>query len=1229
MIKKICIGSLLVTILCIFILAGCSRLSAEDTVSEQYQFDEEGRLINRITPDGSTIKFKYNDQGLPEGIEYPDDHLKYGYDTNGNRVWMQNRSGKTEYKYDAFDRLIEVTFRYSPEKRIIYEYDPWDRISGIKILGNNRIDYHVKYEYDILGNITSIDDGIGRIEYSYFPEKGEVVRRLPNGIKTILSYSPIGELSSLRHLDHLDGLIVAYRYEYDLQGKISHVSEETQDRVKIIQYEWDSRGYLKALHLPDGNSMRYEYDAMGNRISMTDSSGLIRYEYDKIGKLIKAGDIKYDWDRNGSLIAQIERNGETRFKYDARNLPLFVKTPNANIRYKWDGDGNMIERKVDKELTYFLPNPLASPGLTLAEFDNTGRISNAYLYGDALIGQRDRNGRMNYFLEDGFNSIRKIVDASGKIIGWRDYTPFGEPALTKMNDTHNFRMAGEQFVPEIKKYLIGNRLYDPMVGRYLSPDPDPGYIGRIDSFNRYTHGEPTPSNFMEPRANQTIKYIASTQFGNSETREESLEDDKNVHVFVSGILTQTKYPYMENIGTSALGHTPFPIMIESFMDVLRAPLNYFGLPGGKTRTLNELYKIQKNNPGKDMVVSAHSNGAITIYNLRKSIATASKEGKLRIKEIKIGGAGLAQELKKYFDEKGVNIRVEEINPVNISNHDIIGIISTTQKQLAKKIDYPLFAKGFFLKLGALFVFAADSFIPGEIIGIEHHSVEEYYPELLYQPSRLDSKGKEYTTKVSPIKESDLEKKHKLKRIKKDDKDDDDDQNNQGSDKPPFCPLCDNDDHGGGGGGGRGGGGGGGGSDGPGCPPKCCPPFCGGPPFGPWRGGDGGRGDGFNNNFKSIETKLGGIKLDSTAQFTENLGNITGAVYDPDKQVLVLVGDDSTSLPSIKPEDLAVALMSVFGPIPQEPQFSLDPDDPKNPGGEWLRAVYIPEQIIGGTEFGKALFEADWLLKQYSFGVSIDENKKIQKRESSVPGFKSTADLSLEDKNHEYGQERWARFWIVSDEMKLKQSGKSIYFDVAKMRVKAKKQVRDKSSPTGLKDASHEDDPIATEFANLFTKLYDEIAKESPEFERVRQLAKAVAIAKWIKQENIPIDTNWVNEYANKRVDTTGRITALSTQWEKTTQTPFQKGNQTGIQTIIRSLHLFGGVDLTVKPKYSSDDGTAQGLQKAVISKLREKIVEPAFDVKHNGKSYRAVILPVTRNGQEIWKTSPTTTVNKT
>lgn len=1051
----------LIGILALIFLGGCSD-HPSDLISEQYEYDQEGRLKCKVAPDGQKTKYTYNDKGHLTKVIYPDTTVQFGYDAQGNRIWMQDGTGRTEYRYDAFDQLIGVVFKHSPEKKVTYSYDPWGRISNLRILAESQVEYEVNYEYDLFGNLLSIDHGDGRIEYTYYPEKGEIVRHLPNGIKTTFSFSALGELTALKHEDPPDKVIASYHYEYNSAGKVARVLEETADGLKITEYEWDSRGYLKALHLPDRNTIRYEYDAMGNRILQEGPNGTIRYEYDKFGRLTRAGDRQYKWDKNGSLVSQIEKQSKTRIRYDGRGLPTLVRIPGATIRYDWDGDGNMISRREGKEITHYLPSPLAPPGFTLAEFDDTGRLTASYLYGDVLLAQRDVNSGMKYFLEDGFNSIRYIADMNGKIAGQKNYTPFGESIAVREHAVCDFRMAGERFLPEIKSYVIGGRLYEPQLGRYLTSAPSLGYIERFDSFNKYAHSCRASGIFMEPRCNQTAK--------------------QNVY---------PTFNYWSEFAGNFFRGLPQSIMqgVKATVDFWRPSNIWAGFRGGWEIGVPhpETFAAQAEQYGGHLARKAVQSVLLQALLLEFELLTAGMLPKFRIPLGSWGHAAAGEHAAHGALHLG---------------------ISASRGGKAILHFYP---SRLFIHLGRL-----------GGIDVPYGLLPYVFPS-----SRYDDK----------------------------------------------------------------------------------------------------KGTALRDPFNSIEDQLGGIELAATGEFIGNLGKITGAVYDSEKQCLVLVGDNDLSVPSIKAEDLAVALILVFGSIPQDPQFSLDPADPRNPRGKWLKAVYIPEQIIGGTEFGKALFEADWLLKQYSFGVRIDGEGSLKERKSSVPGFKSTADLSLEQSDIEQGKEKWARFWIVSDEMKLKESGKSIYFDVAKMRVKAKKQVLDPTSRTGLRDVDTEDDPVATEFANLFTKLYDEITEESPEFERVRELAKVVALAKWLKKESVPVDMDWVVKYANKRVETIGEITALSIQWQKQSQRPYLQGGLTGIQTITHQLHLFGGVDLTVKPKYVSDDGRARSLQDVVKLKLRQKNAGPIFSVKHNGKTLQAAVLPITKSGQEMWKHSPCVEIN--
>lgn len=432
-------------------------------------------------------------------------------------------------------------------------------------------------------------------------------------------------------------------------------------------------------------------------------------------------------------------------------------------------------------------------------------------------------------------------------------------------------------------------------------------------------------------------------------------------------------------------------------------------------------------------------------------------------------------------------------------------------------------------------------------------------------------------------------------------DDDDD------DCPPYCP--DDDDHG------------------P-CPPFCDdggppPPPGGGPPPPPPGGGGAAAGTGKleRDPYRDIERELGGIELSAAAEFSGTPGRFTGAMFDPETETLLLLGESDRSVPGINPQDLAVALALAYGTPPQDAQFSLDPADPQNPQGEWLKAVYLPEDILAGTSFGNTMFETDWLLKQYAFGVQFDENERQQARKSSVAGYKSTVDLSFErDEGDEEADSapHWSRFWIVSDRMVLQESGNTIRFAEARMRIKTRKQVVDPTSPTGLRDVDTEDDPISMEFARRFTAHYDEIARETPEFERLRGLAKAVALAKWMKANNIPVDSDWINRNINRRVKSIGRITALSTQWQRESRETVNQAGRSGVVTTTRTIHIFGGVDLTVNAETEQNHPQAAEMGRVVRQKLLENPNKAVFSYRHDQKPYLAVVAPFSGRGADRW-----------
>jgi YD repeat-containing protein len=385
---------------------------------------------------------------------------------------------------------------------------------------------------------------------------------------------------------------------------------------------------------------------------------------------------------------------------------------------------------------------------------------------------------------------------------------------------------------------------------------------------------------------------------------------------------------------------------------------------------------------------------------------------------------------------------------------------------------------------------------------------------------------------------------------------------------------------------------------------------------PGQTGDAGRPPGWAQDpFVKLDRQLGGVELGATARVEGRLGPISGAVYDAEHQAVVLLGDTDLSLPSVRAEDLALALKMAYAAEPIDPQFSLDPADAANPAGEWLKAVYLPEALLAHTSFGRTMFDADWLLKQYSFGVLVDEAGRQHALRNLMPGFTSVADLALARPDKGTDQPRWSRLWIVAEDVTLRREGSAVVFDTPRMAVRARRQVPDPKSPTGLRDVDTADDADAAAFAAMFSAHYDELAVESPALARVRELAKAVALAKWLRQQNVPLDLGWVDAMAARRVETVGLVSTLTSRWTAVTRTPYRSGAERGIRVATREVHLTGGVDLSVKPAYRPGGKAVATLGQRVAEMRQRAPDDNVFSGTDGTRPFSALVVPLAQDAR--------------
>ena len=326
---------------------------------------------------------------------------------------------------------------------------------------------------------------------------------------------------------------------------------------------------------------------------------------------------------------------------------------------------------------------------------------------------------------------------------------------------------------------------------------------------------------------------------------------------------------------------------------------------------------------------------------------------------------------------------------------------------------------------------------------------------------------------------------------------------------------------------------------------------------------------FNSFNRAAHGSRGGILLNKTAELVgEKLSNITGVVLDPISNQLVLTGaSGSSALSDVIFDDLVVALKAVFGSI----------EDP----GVTIREYFIDEfgkerqdiNLFGGvddTEFGQALIDADLILKKLSIEKDNVTGEPIV---VGIQGYKSELDLYAEHQEL-VGSGGLTNIYFTPKSMELGRSanGKSFQFQEASMEVLTETRINGNVVPN----------VAVEEYAQFFTEHFDEFALEFPILERMRQGAKAVALARFIKDNNIPIDLSWLDSYELSDVTTP-------------TSTPVLPLTKHG-------LTIKGGVALILLNKYLNDVGGKIGAFENTVLQPKTSDVTASWDVAVDGQT---------------------------
>ncbi len=226
--------------------------------------------------------------------------------------------------------------------------------------------------------------------------------------------------------------------------------------------------------------------------------------------------IEYDYDDNGSLVSKITKATgieveRTIYEYNLQNRLNTVKTSfdggtnwDSITEYKYDPDGNRVQKTVDGVTTSYLIDSLNHTGYSQVFVEDGGTYQTTYIIGDDVLTQATGTGQtdIQYLLYDGHNSTRQLADSTGNLITNESYSYDAYGVMLGGNPASpvgtNLLYSGEWFDTKAQHYYLRERWYDPLNGRFSSIDPFVGNHQDPQSLHKYLYVHNNPINSIDP-----------------------------------------------------------------------------------------------------------------------------------------------------------------------------------------------------------------------------------------------------------------------------------------------------------------------------------------------------------------------------------------------------------------------------------------------------------------------------------------------------------------------------------------------------------------------------------------------------------------------------------------------------------------------------------------------------------------------------------------------------------
>lgn len=532
------------------------------TRTEAYVWNSDGSHQQTHTGPNGSITTSWDKYGRTTSVVRPGEfNTTYTYNTYGLLSNEQSTNGTgTEYTYDSYDRIATVKETVPDSKWLkkTYTYGSWGNVSTIKYTTQGGDITTETYSY-ANGNNTGVSITGGTTVWSLVEENdlGLPTEITTGSVTREYGFTDFG-LPTYRKMG--GGNLQSFTYNFNVNtGNLTSRTDVVNNKTETFIY--------------DGlNRLRY----FGNRLITHTPNGNIQ-AIGGVGTLSYANaDKPYQVTHLMPASTDLVPARSQEVTYNSLDRPSVLEEGDKTASFTYKAAGDRVKMQVTNGVTQELTRYYIG-GQYECDTTASGTKERLYLAGDAysapMVLQRVNNGSWTAYNigRDYLGNITHIATTSGALVAEYSYDPWGRlrnpstlAIYTPGNEPELFLgrgYTGHEHLTWFGLINMNARLYDPLLGRFLSPDPHVQAPDFTQNFNRYSYALNNPLRYKDSNGEEfivgtmlLIGAICATVFGVGNIAAHAIRGEDMSHLnwiepFMSG--------FFAGFAVGALGYAGF------------------------------------------------------------------------------------------------------------------------------------------------------------------------------------------------------------------------------------------------------------------------------------------------------------------------------------------------------------------------------------------------------------------------------------------------------------------------------------------------------------------------------------------------------------------------------------------------------------------------------------------------------------------------------------------------